>query len=67
MTFFFTILVASAIGTFCGNLGLFWLIGNQAQRMEKQQREELEKLQQGFLEARQKEIERMQRYAKMEG
>ncbi len=38
-----------------------------AQRQEKKQREELQRLQNEFLEMRQKETERMQRYAKMEG
>jgi hypothetical protein len=37
-----------------------------AQRQEKKQKEELLKLQNEFLEMRQKENERMQRYAKME-
>ncbi len=59
--------VGSFIGTLAGNLGLFWVIGRMAQRQEKKQREELQRLQNEFLEMRQKETERMQRYAKMEG
>ena len=66
MITFLTILGASALGTFLGNLGLFWVIGRMAQRQEKKQREELQRLQNEFLEMRQKETERMQRYAKME-
>ncbi len=38
-----------------------------AQRQEKKQKEELLKLQTEFLEMRQKEMERMQKYAQMEG
>jgi hypothetical protein len=59
--------VGSFIGTLVGNLGVFWIIGKMAQRQEKKQREELQRLQNEFLEMRQKETERMQRYAKMEG
>lgn len=67
MTLFFTILGASALGTFCGNIGLFWVIGTMAKRQEKAQREELEKLQQGYLEMVQREKKRMENYARMEG
>jgi hypothetical protein len=67
MITFLAILGASALGTFLGNLGLFWVIGRMAQRQEKKQREELQKLQNEFLEMRQKEAERMKRYASMEG
>ena len=59
--------IATAVGTFLGNLGVFWMIGQMAQRQEKKQREELQKLQNEFLEMRQKEAERMKRYASMEG
>jgi uncharacterized membrane-anchored protein YhcB (DUF1043 family) len=59
--------IATAVGTFLGNLGVFWMIGKMAQRQEKKQREELQKLQNEFLEMRQKEAERMKRYASMEG
>ncbi len=59
--------IATAVGTFLGNLGVFWMIGRMAQRQEKKQREELQKLQNEFLEMRQKEAERMKRYASMEG
>lgn len=66
MTLFFTILGAAALGTFCGNIGLFWIIGTMAKRQEKKQREELQNLQQGYLEMVQREKERIERYAKME-
>jgi flagellar motor component MotA len=59
--------IASAIGTLLGNLGVFWFIGTMAQRQEKKQEEELLKLQNDFIEMRQKEMERMQKYAQMEG
>jgi hypothetical protein len=59
--------IATAVGTFLGNLGVFWMIGKMAQRQEKKQREELQRLQSEFLEMRQKEIERMEKYARMEG
>jgi cytidylate kinase len=58
--------IATAVGTFLGNLGVFWMIGKMAQRQERKQREELQRLQNEFLEMRQRETERMQRYAKME-
>lgn len=67
MTLFFTILGASALGTFCGNFGLFWAIGTMAKRQEKKQLEELQKLQQGYLDMVQREKARMENYAKMEG
>jgi membrane protein YqaA with SNARE-associated domain len=59
--------IATAVGTLLGNLGVFWVIGRMAQRQEKKQREELQRLQNEFLEMRQKEAERMKRYASMEG
>lgn len=59
--------VGSFIGTLLGNLGVFWMIGRMAQRQEKKQREELQRLQSEFLEMRQREAERMRAYAKMEG
>jgi uncharacterized membrane-anchored protein YhcB (DUF1043 family) len=59
--------IASAVGTLVGNLILFSIIGVMAQRQQKKQEKELLKLQNDFLEMRQKETERMRRYAKMEG
>jgi hypothetical protein len=50
-----------------GNLGLFWVIGKMAQRQEKKQLEELQKLQQGYLDMVQRENARMKKYAEMEG
>ena len=59
--------VGSFIGTLACNLGVFWLIGRAAKNQEKKQKEELLRLQSEFLEMRQKEAERMKRYASMEG
>jgi hypothetical protein len=67
MSLILSLTVASALGTLLGNLTLFWAIGAMAQRQEKKRLEEVEKLQRGYLEMRQREVERMQRYAKLEG
>jgi len=67
MTLFLTVLGACALGTFCANLSLFWLLGVLAQRQEKKQREQLRKLQEGYLEMAQRERTRLENYAKMEG
>lgn len=58
--------IAVALGSFVGNLALFWLIGIQAKRVEKMQRESLQEQQQQLLELLQRENERMRNYAKME-
>ena len=67
MTLFFTILGAAALGTFLGNTAVFWLIGVMAQRQQKRQEAEFARLQSEFLEMRQRETERMEKYARMEG
>jgi Tfp pilus assembly protein PilN len=67
MTLFFTILGGVALGSFAGNISLFWVIGEMARRQEKKQREILLQVQQELIDAQQKETERMKRYAKMEG
>jgi hypothetical protein len=64
---FLTILGASLLGTFLGNFGLFFLIGQQAKKAEKAQLAEMQRIQQQMQEAMTQESERMQRYAKMEG
>jgi len=66
MTLFFTVLGATALGTFSANVGLFWLLGTMAKRQQEAQQQELAKLQSQFLEMRQKEAERMRNYARME-
>lgn len=64
---FLVIALSSLLGSIVGNLTVFWILGLLAQRQQEKQKEELERLQNQFLEMRQKEIERMQRYVKMEG
>jgi hypothetical protein len=63
---FLTILSASLLGTFLGNFGLFYLIGQQARKAEKAQLAELQQLQQGYLDMVHRERKRMENYAKME-
>ena len=64
---FLAIAVGATIGTFLGNSLLFFAIGQQAKKVEKQQKEELEKLQNDFLAMHDRERERMEAYAKLEG
>lgn len=64
---FLLIASGSFLGTLLGNLGLFWIIGTMAKRQEKKQLEELQKLQQGYLDMVEREKRRMENYAKMEG
>jgi hypothetical protein len=64
---FLLIATGSFLGTLLGNLGLFYIIGLVAQRKEKKQLEELQKMQQGYLEMVQRENTRMKKYAEMEG
>ena len=67
MSLFLTTIIATALGTLSGNFVLLSVIGMMAARAEKKQRKELEKLQQGYLDMVQREKERIERYAKMEG
>jgi len=67
MTLFLTILGATALGTFCGNVGLFFLIGTMARRQERKQLQELQRMQQGYLDMVEREKKRMENYARMEG
>ena len=67
MTTVLYLFLACMLGTFTGNVVLFWGIGMMAARKEKQQREELQKLQQSYLEIAERERERLERYARMEG
>ena len=67
MTLFFTVLGATALGTFCANVGLLWVVGTMAKRQEKKQQENLERMQQGYLEMVERERNRMENYARMEG
>ena len=64
---FLLVAAGSFLGTLLGNLSLFYIIGLVAQRKEKKQLEELQKMQQGYLEMDQRERERLEKYAAMEG
>ena len=67
MTLFFTVLGATALGTFSANVGLLWVVDTMAKRQERKQQEELQKLQQGYLDMVNKERTRLENYARMEG
>jgi hypothetical protein len=58
---------ATVLGSVIGNLVVFYVLGTMAKKVEQQQREELERLQQGYLEMVEKEKKRMENYARMEG
>jgi len=64
---FLAVALGCLLGSFVGNVSVFWVIGLMAQRAEKKQLEELQKLQQGYLEMAQREKNRLENYAKMEG
>ncbi len=64
---FLAVALGSLLGSFLGNIGVFWVLGAMAKQAEKKQLEELQKLQQGYLEMVEKEKKRMANYAKMEG
>ncbi len=58
---------AALLGSILGNTLVFFVLGMLAKRMERKQAEELHRLQAQFLEVRQREAERMRKYAEMEG
>jgi hypothetical protein len=58
---------ATVLGSVVGNLVVFYFLGVMAKRIERQQKRELERLQQGYLEMVEKEKKRMENYARMEG
>jgi hypothetical protein len=64
---FLAVAVGSLLGSFLGNIGVFWVIGMMAQKAEKKKLKELQKLQQGYLEMVERERTRLENYAKMEG
>jgi hypothetical protein len=61
------IAVGSLVGTLLGNLSLFWIIGRIAQNHEREKLREVQRLQQGYLEMVQRERDRLEKYAQMEG
>jgi hypothetical protein len=64
---FLAVALGSLIGSFLGNVSVFLVIGTMAKRVEKKQLEDLQKMQQGYLDMVQREKIRMEKYAKMEG
>ena len=58
---------AAFLGAMAGNTIVFWVLGSLAKRAEKKQVEELHRLQAEFIQMREKEAERMRKYAQMEG
>jgi uncharacterized membrane protein YccC len=64
---FLAVALGSLLGSFLGNVGVFWVIGAMAKRAERQQLAELQQLQQGYLDMVEREKKRMENYAKMEG
>ena len=65
MTLLFTF-AATVLGSVIGNLVVFYFLGMMAKRVERQQKRELERLQQGYLEMVEEEKKRMEKYARME-
>jgi membrane protein YqaA with SNARE-associated domain len=64
---FLAVAAGSLVGSFLGNMFVFWIIGVMVKRAEKKQLEELQKLQQSYLDMVEREKKRMANYAKMEG
>lgn len=64
---FIAVALGCLVGSFLGNIIVFWVLGTMAKRAEKKQLEELQKLQQDYLEMTQRERTRLENYAKMEG
>jgi membrane protein YqaA with SNARE-associated domain len=63
---FAAVALGSLLGSFLGNVSVFWVLGLMAKRAEKKQLEQLKKLQDGYLEMAQRERERLEKYAQME-
>jgi hypothetical protein len=64
---FLAVALGALIGSFLGNVSVFFVIGTMAKQAEKKQLQELQKMQQGYLDMVQREKARMENYAKMEG
>ena len=64
---FLAVAAGAAIGSFLGNTAVFWVIGAMAERAQKKQRAELEAMEKSYMEVIQRERNRMENYAKMEG
>ena len=64
---FLAVAAGAAIGSFLGNTAVFWVIGALAERNQKKQLAELKELEKGYMEVIQRERDRMEAYAKLEG
>jgi membrane protein YqaA with SNARE-associated domain len=64
---FLAIAAGAALGSFLGNTAVFWVIGAMAERNQKKQLAELKELEKGYMEVIQRERDRMEAYAKLEG
>jgi membrane protein YqaA with SNARE-associated domain len=64
---FLAVAAGAALGSFLGNTAVFWVIGAMAERAQKKQRAELEAMEKSYMEVIQRERNRMENYAKMEG
>jgi len=64
---FLAVALGALIGSFLGNVSVFLVIGTMAKQAEKKQLQELQKMQQGYLDMVQREKARMENYAKLEG
>jgi hypothetical protein len=64
---FLAVALGALIGSFLGNVSVFFVIGTMAKQAERKQLQELQKMQQGYLDMVQREKARMENYAKMEG
>jgi membrane protein DedA with SNARE-associated domain len=63
---FAAVALGSLLGSFLGNVSVFWVLGLMAKRAERKQLEQLKKLQDGYLEMAERERKRIENYAKME-
>jgi membrane protein YqaA with SNARE-associated domain len=64
---FLAVAAGAAVGSFLGNTAVFWIIGAMAERNQKKQLAELKELEKGYMEVIQRERDRMEAYAKLEG
>jgi membrane protein YqaA with SNARE-associated domain len=63
---FAAVALGALLGSFLGNVSVFWVLGLMAKRAERKQLEQLKKLQDGYLEMAERERRRIENYAKME-
>ena len=63
---FAAVALGALIGSFLGNVSVFWVLGLMAKRAERKQLEQLKKLQDSYLEMAERERRRIENYARME-